>query len=375
MSEAGAAHGPSADFLTIPEIIRAARQNMPPAMWDHASGGVESETTLRRNRLAMETLAFRPKLLQGVAEPDLRTTFLGRTIHSPVMLAPIGSIQGFHAAGALAPARVASRRRTICCVGTMAWPGLTDVAAEVDGPLLFQIYVRGDRAWLREIAEKAEAAGYVGLCLSADSTGEARRDRDLHNRYEHHAGSARPNLREGAGPGLEFQHRFCWDDFDWLRSITRLPIILKGVTTAEDAQLAVEHGANAIYVSNHGGRELDHLPATIEVLPEVVAALDGRAEVIVDSGFLRGTDVVKALALGARGVLLGKLQVWALMAGGESGLERALELLDEEIAETLKLLGVRSLSDLTPAYLRSATPTRPDALAWNRYEHAPMPRL
>jgi isopentenyl diphosphate isomerase/L-lactate dehydrogenase-like FMN-dependent dehydrogenase len=169
--------------------------------------------------------------------------------------------------------------------------------------------------------------------------------------------------------------RFCWDDFDWLRSITHLPIMVKGIMTPDDAVLALEHGADAIYVSNHGGRELDHLPATIEVLPEIVAAVDGRAEVVVDSGFLRGTDVVKALALGARAVLLGKLQVWALAAGGEPALERALEILDEEIREAMLLLGARNPQELTPAYVRPATPTRHDVADWNQYEPAPLPRL
>jgi isopentenyl diphosphate isomerase/L-lactate dehydrogenase-like FMN-dependent dehydrogenase len=365
--------GAAPDFLTIPEVIRAARRRMPPAAWDHASGGVESETTLRRNRLAMETLSFRPRLLRGIAEPDLRTTFLGRTLDSPVMLAPIGSIGSFHPDGALAPARVAARRRTMCCVGILSRPSLSEVAAEAAGPLLLQIYVRGDRDWLHGVAQTAEAAGYVGLCLTADSTGGAKRDRDLHNRYQHHAGSVRPNLRQDGGLGLDFQATFCWDDFDWLRSITRLPIILKGVLTAQDALLAVEHGADAIYVSNHGGRELDHLPATLEVLPEIIAAVEGRAEVIVDSGFLRGTDVVKALALGARAVLLGKLQVWGLAAGGESVLEQVLDLLDHEIRETLRLLGVRRLAELTPGYIQPATPTRANVVDYTAYEHAPLP--
>ena len=363
------------DFQTIPEIIRAAKALLAPSLWDLASGGAESETTLRRNRLAMETYAFRPRLLRGVETPSLRTTFLGHSIDSPVILAPIGSIASFHPDGALAPARVAARRHTISCIGTLAWPSLTEVAAQVPGPHIFQLYVRGDRDWLRALVGRAEDAGYVALCFTADSPGGARRERDLHNRHRLRDDAARPNLPEGGGLGVQFQVRFNWDDFDWLRSLTRLPIILKGVLTAEDALLAVEHGADAIYVSNHGGRELDHLPAAMEVLAEIVEAVRGRAEVVVDSGFLRGTDVVKALALGARAVGIGKLQVWGLAAQGERGLEQALEILDEEMRHALRLIGVGTLDELTPSYVRPSAPTRASFLDWNQWEYAPMPSV
>ena len=182
-------------------------------------------------------------------------------------------------------------------------------------------------------------------------------------------------MRTGAGPGLEHQVRFTWDDLAWLHEVSRLPLMVKGITTTHDALAAIEHGASVVYVSNHGGRALDHLPATIEVLPEIVAAVEGRAEVIVDSGFLRGSDVVKALALGARAVVVGKLQVWALAAGGEAGLERALELLDREVRETMQLLGAASVSELNPSFLRPGTPTRVSAYDGNQYEWAPMPRV
>jgi isopentenyl diphosphate isomerase/L-lactate dehydrogenase-like FMN-dependent dehydrogenase len=361
------------EFETLSEIVRAAKDRLPHALWDHASGGAGSETTLRRNRLAMETLALKPRILRGAAEPDLSTTFLGQRLASPVLLAPVGSIGLFDPEGALPPARVAARRGTMHCVGVLASPGLGEVAKNADAPLLLQIYVRGDRDWLRDLAARAEAAGYVGLCLTVDSPGGARRDRDLHNRYRRPE-REHPNLPADGG-STDFQLRFCWDDFDWLRSATRLPIILKGILTAEDAVLAVEHGAQAVYVSNHGGRELDHVPSTIEVLPEIVAAVGNRAEVIVDSGFLRGTDVVKALALGVKAVLIGKLQVWGLAAGGESGLERALEILDDEIRETLQLIGAYCLSELSPVYLRPTMATRTGAVEWNQYEYAGLPHI
>jgi isopentenyl diphosphate isomerase/L-lactate dehydrogenase-like FMN-dependent dehydrogenase len=223
--------------------------------------------------------------------------------------------------------------------------------------------------------QKAEASGYLALCVTADSIGASRRDRDLHNRYLPRDGTLHPNLPPGDVDGGYYQIRFTWDDFAWLKSITRLPIMAKGITTIEDALQSIECGASAVYVSNHSGRELDHMPATLEVLPEIIDAVGGRAEVVVDGGFLRGTDVVKAIALGARGVLLGKLQVWGLAAGGEETLERTLEILDYEIADTLKCLGCPSISALDRSYLRPSTPTRFAAYDWNQYEWAPLPKL
>ena len=362
-------------FETITEIIRAARMRLTPGLWDHASGGVESETTLRRNRLAMETVAFRPRLLRGIARADIRTTLLGHAVESPVLLGPVGTIELFSENGAIGPARVAARRGTVFCNGILTSPSLTEVGAAAPGRLMLQLYIRDDRDWLREVAEKAEAAGYLALCVTADSIGGGTRDRDIHNRYHARDRTLHPNLRPGAGPGLEHQVRFTWDDLSWLHEVSRLPLIVKGITTTHDALAAIEHGASVVYVSNHGGRALDHLPATVEVLPEIVAAVEGRAEVIVDSGFLRGSDVVKALAMGARAVVVGKLQVWALAAGGEAGLERALELLDREVRETMQLLGAASVSELNPSFLRPGTPTRVSAYDGNQYEWAPMPRV
>jgi 4-hydroxymandelate oxidase len=362
-------------FATIAEIIRAARNRLPQGLWDHAAGGVGTETTLRRNRLAMEAVAFRPRLLQGPGTPEIKTTFLGRQLESPVMLAPVGTIAQFSQHGSLSPARVAARRGTIFCCGVMTSPDLTTVGAEARGHLMLQLYIRGDRSWLRETAQKAEAAGYLALCVTADSIGGGTRDRDQHNRFSANAGVPHPNLPPDGGHGLEHQLDFTWDDFAWFKSITNLPVMVKGVTTVEDARKSVEVGASAVYVSNHGGRALDGLPASIEVLPEIVEAIEGRAEVVVDSGFLRGTDVVKAIAMGARAVLVGKLQVWSLAAAGEAGLNRALELLDAEIRETLQLIGARNLSEVGPHNLRASTPTRYGPDDWNRYEPAPLPRL
>jgi isopentenyl diphosphate isomerase/L-lactate dehydrogenase-like FMN-dependent dehydrogenase len=367
--------GEQSELATISEVIRAARSRLPQGLWDHSAGGVGTETTLRRNRQAFETLAFRPRLLRGVGTPEIHTTFLGRRLESPVMLAPVGTIAQFSRNGSLGPARVAAKRGTILCYGVMTSPDLTTVGAEAQGHLMLQLYIRGDRSWLKETVQKAEDAGYLAICVTADSIGGGIRDRDLHNRFRANAGVPHPNLPPDGGHGLEHQLDFDWDDFAWLRSITKLPTMIKGITSVEDACAAVELGCAAVYVSNHGGRALDHLPSSIEVLPEIVEAVDGKAEVILDSGILRGTDVIKAMALGAKAVLVGKLQAWGLAAGEEAGLDRALGLLDSEIRESMQLLGVKTLDELRPSHVRPSTPTRLAPDDWNHYQPAPIPRL
>ncbi len=295
----------------------------------------------------MERWVFRPKVLVDVRHRDLSTTFLGHRLSLPVMLAPIGSIEFFHPDGALAATRVAGRVGTIAFVSTMARPGLEVVAASAEGPLVFQLYVRGDRDWVAAIVRRVEDAAYVALCVTVDSAVYGRRERDLHHRFSPRERLECPNV-DAALMNEEYQSGWTWQDLAWLRRTTRLPLILKGVLTPEDALRAVEHGVDVVYVSNHGGRQLNHAPATIEVLGEIAQAVAGRAELLVDSGFIRGADVLKGLALGARAVLIGKLQAWGLAADGEAGLERALALLGEEISTTLALIGVPKVFDLGP---------------------------
>ena len=342
--------------MTIPEIIDAAQAKLSQALWDYASGGAETEATLRRNRSAMERWIFRPRVLVDVRHRDLSTVFLGHRLAFPVMLAPIGSIEFFHPDGALAAARVAARLGTIAFVSTMASPGLEAVAAGAKGPLVFQLYVRGDREWVVAMVRRVEQAGYAALCVTVDSTVYGRRERDLHHRFSPREALSRPNLGDARVNRDEYQSGWTWEDLAWLRRSTRLPLILKGVLTPEDAVRAVEHGVDVVYVSNHGGRQLDHATAAIDVLGEIVRAVAGRAEVLVDSGFVRGTDVVKGLALGARAVLVGKLQAWGLAADGEAGLQRALELLQEEISTTMALIGARRVSELGPDCVKPAAP-------------------
>jgi isopentenyl diphosphate isomerase/L-lactate dehydrogenase-like FMN-dependent dehydrogenase len=356
--------GASDTFLTIPEVVDAARRRLPPHVWDFSVGGSESETTLRRNRAAFESVAFRPRVLRDVSSVDLATTFLGHPLALPVMVARVGSIMQFDPDGALAVARAADRAGTASFVAGVSSPSLEEVRAGSMGPLVFQLYVRGDRDWLARLVRRVENAGYAALCLTLDSAVYGRRERDLHNRFFPREGKSRPNVEEpptgpAARPAAEYQAALTWEDVDWLVGASRLPLVLKGIVTPDDATLAVEHGAAVVHVSNHGGRQLDHAPATIEVLPEIVAAVAGRAEVIVDSGFMRGSDVIKALCLGARAVLVGKLMAWGLAAGGVDGLVRTLEILRSEIGVTMAQLGARSVAELGPDLVRPSAPPPP----------------
>lgn len=338
------------DFVSLQEIVTTARRKLPQHLWDHLSGGADSETTLLRNRAALDSLALRQRVLVDVRNIDITTTLLGQRLSSPVFLAPVGGFVGFvnPDQGAVPVARAAVAHGTTAFISTAAKPGLAEAAAAVDEPLIFQLYVRADRKWVEDILDRARAAGYRALCVCVDRNYYGRRERDI---------ISRANVREGFGDPA-FQMGLKWEDLIWMKQHWKVPLIVKGIATAEDARLSVEHGADVVYVSNHGGRQLDHAQATIEVLPEVVEAVDGRAEILWDGGVQRGTDVVKALCLGARAVGLGKMLGWALAAGGEAGLKRMLEMMDVEIRTAMGLMGVTSLAQLNPSWVRPAQPVR-----------------
>jgi isopentenyl diphosphate isomerase/L-lactate dehydrogenase-like FMN-dependent dehydrogenase len=340
----------AANFVSLQEIVMAARRNLPQYLWDHLSGGADSETTLLRNRQGLDSLALRQRVLVDVRKIDITTTLLGRKLSSPVFLAPVGGFVGYaHPQGACNVARAAVAHGTTAFISTAAKPSIEAAAESVTEPLIFQLYVRADRKWVEDILDRAKAAGYRALCVCVDRNYYGRRERDI---------IARARVHEGFGDP-SFQMALKWEDLVWMKQHMKLPLIVKGVATAEDARLSVEHGADVVYVSNHGGRQLDHGQGTIEVLPEVVAAVDGRAEVLWDGGVQRGTDVVKALCLGARAVGVGKMLGWALAAGAEAGLKRMLELMDVEIRTAMGLMGVTSLSQLNPSWIRPAQPVRP----------------
>ena len=340
-------------FQTLQEIVKAARQNLAPGPWDYLAGGAESETTLRRNRQALDSLAFRPRILRDVSSLDCTTTLLGRRIRMPVMLAPIGSIESFDPGGGASSAKASAEFGIPQMLSSVCNPGLEAVAKAADNFRIFQLYVRGDDAWVDDHVKRARDHGYAAFCLTVDTAVYSRRERDLAKRF------VKPWRTRAAG--FNFQAALSWDHVKRFKDThPDMPLALKGIATAEDAALAVEHGVEVVYVSNHGGRQLDHGRGSMDVLPEVVDAVTGRATVIVDGAFMRGTDVVKAIASGAHAVGVGRLECLGLAAAGVPGLVRALELLEDEIRISLGLLGAPNLAALNRSHLHAATPvTRP----------------
>jgi isopentenyl diphosphate isomerase/L-lactate dehydrogenase-like FMN-dependent dehydrogenase len=337
-------------FATTHQIIAAARQKAPQAVWDYITGAAETETTMRRNRHALDCLALRPRVLRDVSHIDATGSLLGHRLRIPVVLAPIGSLQTITPEGGVAVARAAAEFGVINLVSTVTEPSLEDIAASTDQAKIFQIYIRGDETWVDKLIDRANAAGYMALTLTVDSAYYGRRERQLLSGW-------RPPSMRGYGEELRiWQARLTWEWMVRMQQRGGLPFIIKGIQTAEDAAIAIEHGVDAIYVSNHGGRQMDHVDGAIDILPEVVEAVKGRAEIIIDGGFMRGTDVLKAIALGANAVGLGRLQAWALAAGGQAGLVQALEILEAEIKNAMGLIGVSRLDELNASYVKASRP-------------------
>ncbi len=335
-------------FQTLQEIVKAARQNLAPGPWDYLVGGAETETTVKRNRQALDSVAFRPRVLRDVSAIDCTSSLFGRRVRIPVMLAPIGSIESFDPGGGAASAKASAEFGVPQMLSSVCNPGLEATAAAADNFRIFQLYVRGDDAWVDDHVKRARDHGYAAFCLTVDTAVYSRRERDLAKRF------VKP-WRTRAG-GFNFQSALSWDHVKRFKDTHDIPLILKGIATAEDAALCLDHGVEVIYVSNHGGRQLDHGRGTLEVLPEIVGTVGDRATIMVDGGFLRGTDVVKAIAMGAQCVGVGRLECLGLAAAGHPGLVRALEILEDEIRVCLGLLGASSLSALDPSYLHAATP-------------------
>lgn len=338
-------------FLTNHEIIKHARRNATGPVWDYVCGGSESETAMRRNRQALDSIALRPRVLRDISEIDYSTTILGKESRLPLFLAPVASLQLIHPEGAKAADDAAEEFGIVNMLSGHTQPHYNDIGVNSPHAKIYQIYVRGDDNWIEELLTGVKKAGFFALTVTVDAAVYSNRERQMMH------GWIPPTRRNAAG--REYLAGLDWDTWDRMAEIWDGPMILKGVSTAADAKLAVEHGAAAIYVSNHGGRQLDYDRATIDVLPRVVEAVDGRAEVYVDGGFVRGTDIVKALALGANAVGIGKLQAWALGAGGKDAILDSLTILEDEIKIAMGLLGVRSLSELTPSCLAKSRPVAP----------------
>jgi glycolate oxidase len=333
------------EFLTLQEIVAAAQRNLPPGPWSYLMGGAETETTVKRNRHALDCIAFRPRVLRDVSKIDSTSTFLGSKVRLPVFLAPIGGLESIVEGGAAAAARASEQFGVAQMVSSVCQPGLEKTAEAAKNIRSFQLYVRGDDAWVDDFVNRARANGYGSFCLTVDVAQYSRRERDLIGRF------VKP-WRARAVEGAPYQAGLSWTQVKRFKDKhPDIPLIIKGIATAEDAELAVQHGVEVVYVSNHGGRQLDHGLGSAAVLPEVAKAVRGRAEVWVDGGFTRGTDIVKAIALGAKAVGLGRLTGFGLGAAGVAGMVRTLEILEDEVRICLGLLGVTSFAELTPQHI------------------------
>jgi isopentenyl diphosphate isomerase/L-lactate dehydrogenase-like FMN-dependent dehydrogenase len=349
------------DLLSVADYERLAEERLPPGPWAYLTGGSGDEWTLRENREAFERWTFRPRVLCDVSKISTATTVLGTAVSLPVLVAPVAYQQLYHPEGECATARAAAAAGTGMAVSTFSTRSHEEIAAAAPGLVQWcQLYVFQDRGVTREHLAGAAAAGCSAVVLTVDTPRLAQRERDLRVGFEIPPELPLPYARAAIGtaaqnPADQFallDATVSWRDLEWIAGESQLPVVLKGIVTAEDAELAVGHGAAAIVVSNHGGRQLDGAPATLDALPEVIEALAGRVEVYLDGGIRRGTDVAKALALGARAVLAGRAPVFGLAAAGEDGVRHVLELLRGELALALCLLGCASPAELTSSHVR-----------------------
>jgi isopentenyl diphosphate isomerase/L-lactate dehydrogenase-like FMN-dependent dehydrogenase len=349
--------------VNLLEYEDAAREKLPQPIFDFIAGGAEDEITLRRNAEAYQRIQLRPRVLVDVSHIDASTEILGRAVSLPVLFAPVALQRAAHPDGELATARAAADAGAIMVLSTLASTSLEEVAAAAYGPRWLQLYVHPDREVSARLVARAERSGYSAICLTVDVPYLGRRERDFGNNlafpedivYGNYVDE--PGVDESLTPAggssvlaaaatVNIDASLAWKDIAWLKSLTDLPLVIKGILTAEDARLAVEHGAAGIVVSNHGGRQLDGVQATIDALPGIVEAADGRIEVLVDGGIRRGTDVLKALALGAKAVLIGRPYIWGLAVDGEAGVAHVIAMLRDELQLAMALAGCTAISDI-----------------------------
>jgi len=338
---------------------------MERAFYDYYAGGAEDELTLAANRGAFSEVFLRPRVLVDVSRIETSGSVLKSPVSMPVLIAPTAFHRLAHPDGELATARAAGTARTLMVASTIATYTLEEIAREATGPLWYQLYVYKDRSLARNLIQRAEAAGYRALCLTVDTPQLGSRERDVRNKFTLPAGIRMRNFDDAgldvATLGDSF-HSYAlrqldgsltWDAIEWLRGETRMPLVLKGIIAAEDAALAAARGVDGIIVSNHGGRQLDGTEATLRALPRVVDAVAGRAEVYMDGGVRRGTDVLKALALGARAVLVGRPCLWGLAAAGEEGVARVLEMFRQELTLAMALCGCPDIDAIDRSLIAS----------------------
>ena len=338
------------EFQNLHELIRGARANLNQNSWDYIVGAAETETTMRRNRMALDEIAFRPRVLRNVVEVDASVEQFGRRMRLPVVIAPVGALELFEPGAAASVARAAGTFGAAHMLSSVSEPGLEKTAeAAPDALRMYQLYVRGGDAFVEDVVSRAVASNYAAFCLTVDTAHYSRRERDIAKRYV--------RASRVRATGGDFQKGLEWRTVKLIKDKFKIPLVIKGIATAEDAQIALDHGVDWIYVSNHGGRQLDHGRGAMHVLPEIASAVKGRAKIMVDGGFCRGSDIVKAIAMGADLVGIGRLQCWALAAKGEEGVRRMLELLEDEVIRCLGLLGLRNFGELDKSYLHQASPT------------------
>lgn len=321
------------DSINVFDYEPLAQARMEPSAWDYYQSGSDDELTQRANRAAFERIRLRPRVLVDVSTCDMRTTVLGTPVSMPVLIAPTAFHSLAHPEGECATARAAGRAGSLMVVSSSSTRSLEDVAGQASGPLWFQLYVH-DRDSAEELVHRVAQAGYRALVVTVDSPRWGRKERSIRSGFRI---PRKANFTDAKAAVDVIS--LTWESLGWLRSLTSLPLVLKGILTAEDAVLAVQHGVDGIIVSNHGGRQLDTAIASIEALPEVVEAVNGGCEVYMDGGIRRGTDILKALALGARAVLVGRPVLWGLAANGADGASHVLELLRAEFELAMALCG------------------------------------
>lgn len=345
-----------ATAVSLGDFESLARERLTAMAWEYISGGAGDELTLRWNRDAYDRIKLKPRVLVDVSRLDTRVNLFGRELPFPILLAPAAYQKLVHADGELATAKGADRATMV--VSTMASVSIEEIAAATKQPPWFQLYVQPDRGFTKALVQRAEAAGCQALVVTVDTPIPGLRNREERIKFALPPGIERPNLKGLNTAGSShlpkeneiynalFDARLTWKDVEWLRSLTRLPVLLKGVLNPDDADQAVKSGASGVIVSNHGSRNIDTLPATIEALPEVAAKVAGRIPVLVDGGIRRGTDVLKALALGARAVLIGRPYLYGLGVAGADGVNRVVSILRREFEMALALTGRTSIAEL-----------------------------
>ena len=335
--------------INLRDYEALAQEAMHPAAWAYLAAGSDDETTHRENSAAFERIRLLPRMLRGVGSAALRTEVLGTPVEAPIFVAQMGIHRLANAEGECATARAVGGVGSLMAVSTVSSRSLEEISASATGPLWFQLYVYRSRPFAERLVRRAEAAGYRALVLTVDSPRWGRKERFMRVAQKLPPEMEQVSLDEEDLPEEEFEPAaLTWDDVTWIRSLTDLPVVLKGILHPEDAVLAVEHGVAGIVVSNHGGRQLDGTPASVEALPAVVDAVGGRAEVYLDGGVRRGTDALKALALGARAVFVGRPVLWGLAVGGEAGARHVLEVLRDELEGAMVLAGQPAVTGLDP---------------------------